>query len=80
MRLASQKSDDEENDRVGKNSPYKFVVGLRSQTGRFFTPDSGESWHIFERFGKSIIPGHVVIVTVEAATIPARLFDKVLIK
>jgi hypothetical protein len=33
------------------------------QPGNMFTVDSGESWHLFERFGKSILPGHVIIVT-----------------
>ncbi|MFA6608951.1 MAG: hypothetical protein WCT07_03540 [Candidatus Paceibacterota bacterium] len=62
-----------------ENPTIKFKVHDLVR-GDMFSYDGGASWHIFDRFGKSIIPGHIIIVTVEGMTCLVKLLDQVIIK
>ena len=48
--------------------------------GDVFTGDNGKTWHVFDRFGKSIIKEHIVIVTMEGMTWSAKPLDLIVIK
>lgn len=50
------------------------------KTGDVFTCDNGNTWHTFERLGKSIIKDHVVIVTQDGKMLAKKPHDFVVIK